>query len=376
MNIYVINIIAVLTLAVIQALFTRRRAKEGGEELELHRSASRWSHRIVMIILFAFLFIEMAFRGDFVTDYQNYYIAFSNSAETFSELIEKSQKSEIGFLLLNMLVHKISENYVVLLAAVACIAMTAYCWFMYKESPVMWLSVLILLCSGSFYAGFNAMSQFLAAALFSLCYKYVYKQQFLLYCLCVLLVASFHQSALFMLPLYFVLNFKWERVTKGVALLAAFLLVALVYFMTDDMVALVTRFTYQEYASDSAYGMGIGRSVLGTVKAVVMSGGVLVFSRYFDLSNAKERMVYNGCILYLLISVCSMKIYMIHRIAYFFVPCIMLAYPLILSKMENKKTRRLFTVLFTVMFIGLQLNILVDPEDYYFYWNNRTVKWW
>jgi len=59
-----------------------------------------------------------------------------------------------------------------------------------------------------YFASFNQIRQFLAVAIFAYSLKYIYSKNIFKYVVLLILASTIHKTALFMLPLYFILNKK------------------------------------------------------------------------------------------------------------------------------------------------------------------------
>ena len=368
MNIYLINIIIVLFIGAFQ---------EGSNKYIVFRK-----HRYKLGILFSaitvfmLMFIEMGLRGDFSIDTRNYYNIFLYSSYEQSFWDSLVNNKDIGFFNIFMGTFKrFSFSFLAFLVVVAFIIAFAYTRFIKEYSEMFWLSALLLFCGGSFYTGFNVMRQILAAALVALSYKYIFTKEFRKYCFAVILITTLHLSAVVMIPMYFALTHKWNmHEGRTIKILGISLICILFYFFSSYIFVFVSQYFYTDYRLASAFGVNEGIGILGTFKAFVLAGGIIINSKYFDMNNIMERVIYNGCVIYLIIAACSANIFIVQRFTHYFVPCLLLAYPNILCKIQNRNSKRLLTVIVVVMFILSGINAVLD-SNYYFYWDNKTIHW-
>ena len=151
------------------------------------------SKSLLCIVFFLMLFIEMGLRGDFCVDTIQYNTIFkSNPFNTSYSIFKLSNPNALYGLI--WIVNFFSGNYLVLLCSIAIVIALCYTIFTHKESEIYWLSVLVLLCSGSFYTGFNVMRQFWAAACFACCIGFIYKGEFWKYLVSILILSQIHFS--------------------------------------------------------------------------------------------------------------------------------------------------------------------------------------
>lgn len=363
MNIYLINIIVIVVLGMIQ--------ENNGLTLIINKRRYRIGTALIVLTNFLLMAVEMGMRGDFSVDTINYYsIFFTNSAnrEGFSG----------GFSFFNILMRIFPQSqrgYLYFLIAIGMVIAFSYTKFMISNSELFWMSALLLFCGGSFYTGFNVMRQVMAASLIALSYKYIFEKKFIKFCISVLIISTFHLSAIIMIPIYFVLTYRWEFARyRYVKILSIALMCILAYFFTPMLFNLLSRYMYTTYHSSSAYGVSEGIGFLGTLKAIILAGGVIINSKYFDKSNIRDRVIYNGSVLYLIIAVCGANIFIIQRFTHYFVPCLLIAYPHIICQIQSSKSRFLYKCVITLLFIISGINMVLNP-DYYFYWNNKTISW-
>src|SRR5690625_6863286 len=77
-----------------------------------------------------------------------------------------------------------------------------------KYSVSVWLSVLMFVTAGSFYASFNISRQIVAVAIIFMGSSFLYNRKMIKYFLVVIFASFFHITSLIMVPFYFILNFR------------------------------------------------------------------------------------------------------------------------------------------------------------------------
>lgn len=133
----------------------------------------------------------------------------------YSILVENPQINgtrDIGFTLLSLILIQFSSNPQTLVFVVALVTTICNMLIFNKYKSYIELQVFIYIASGYYTVTMNGMRQCLAAALVFLCTPILIKGKFKLYLICVLLVSTLHQSALFMIPIYFIARTKpWTK---------------------------------------------------------------------------------------------------------------------------------------------------------------------
>lgn len=367
MNIYLLNMLMIL----IYAFFCKNAIKMNEDSVSRYQKYNK-THLGGLFIIFLVLSLELGLKGDFAIDTRNYHYMF-NACDDFA-FLENIYIAEPLFELLNYIIYNLTGSFLFYLFVIAIITTGSYIMFVYKESNIMWLSLLILLCSGNFYSSLNIMRNVLAAALFTFAIKYIYEENLKNYILIVVLLSLIHTSTIFMLPLYYLPRIQWKRFKTSVVIFIVIILGVFLYFMADKIVDIIGMFIYTSYLDENAYGMSEGVSLLGVFKGLVYSGGVLINKKYFDKNNKKEMMIYNGCFLHFIITICGARIFMIQRLVFYLIPFVMLGYPLILRKIDNlKKRRKILSCIVGILILSGMTAVI--SNKYYFFWDNQYISW-
>ncbi|MDY4574170.1 MAG: EpsG family protein [Intestinibacter sp.] len=129
-------------------------------------------------------------------------------------IFDKSAR-EPGFRLFSILIKTfISDNYSIWLSIIAIISGLCVMMPLYKYSCNFGLSAFLFMTSCQFTWMFNGMRQFLAASIIFACTGLILKNRTVLYIIIVCLLSSIHQSALLLIPMYFVVKGEpWNKRT-------------------------------------------------------------------------------------------------------------------------------------------------------------------
>ena len=366
MNIYLFNIIAIIILGIIQ--------ENNSLTLKINKRRYRIGTVLIVLTNFTLMGIEMGLRGDFSIDTIHYHSIFlANRGELFEGFL--TSKDYAFFNIIIPIFPQSEKGYLYFLIAIGIVIAYAYTKFMISNSELFWMSALLLFCGGSFYTGFNVMRQVMAASLIALSYKYIFQKKFIKFCISVLLISSIHLSAIIMIPMYFVLIYRWNFASyKYIKVLSISLICFLMYFFTPVLFDLFSKYVYTAFHSSSAYGVSEGIGFLGTLKAIVLAGGVIINSKYFDRDKIRDRVIYNGSVLYLIIALCGANIFIIQRFTHYFIPCLLIAYPHMICQIQSKKSKFLYKIVIASLFIISGINMVLNP-NYYFYWDNKIISW-
>lgn len=210
-------------------------------------------------------------------DYRFYESAFQSIAVNG---LEGADWSEPGYLLLNLAVSLLWNDYRIFLF-VFHFLLTAliFAWIgRYSSAP--WLSVFLFLSLQYFALSMNFLRQAMAAAIVLWVYPFLKNRRFLPACGLILLAACFHRTALIMLPLCAALTLPLTKRHYGLAALAA----GGAYFLMDPLIDIAVTIApkYQHYLTEKYWQ---GNSFL----YVLMPLGCLLFVIPLIRQTAREK---------------------------------------------------------------------------------------
>lgn len=168
-------------------------------------------------------------------------------------------KGDFGFFILQSLLHHLSDDAQILVFTTALITNLLIMLVLYKYSRMIELSVFVYITGGLFTVTMNGIRQTLAAAIIFAGIKYLLNGDWKKFFLIVLLASTFHQTALIMIPIYFIVRREaWTKVTflllaAGVGIAAEFDTFSSILFSAIED----TRFS--EYSGSTEGGTNILR---------------------------------------------------------------------------------------------------------------------
>jgi transmembrane protein EpsG len=142
-----------------------------------------------------------------------YFYMYAYELNDFTWEFIQSQK-DIGFGILQMILKWFSDDAQLLVFSTALITNVLIILVLYKYSRMFELSMYVYITGGLFLISMNGIRQVLAAAILFTATKYLIEGRWKKYILVVLLASTFHQSALILIPIYFLVRFKaWSKAT-------------------------------------------------------------------------------------------------------------------------------------------------------------------
>ncbi|CAG9613768.1 Transmembrane protein EpsG [Bacillus rhizoplanae] len=139
------------------------------------------------------------------------------------EYIQKNK--DMGFNIFQMVLQKYTDDPQVMVFITALITNVLIVFILYKYSRLIDLSLYVYITSGMYLTSMNGIRQYLAAAIIFAATKYIFDGNWKKYILIVLLASTFHQSALVLIPIYFIIRRKAWSATTFILLFLAVLIV-------------------------------------------------------------------------------------------------------------------------------------------------------
>ncbi|HHK5535700.1 capsular biosynthesis protein [Bacillus cereus] len=132
----------------------------------------------------------------------------------------------IGFSILQMILQMYTNDPQVLIFVTALITNILIVAVLYKYSRMIDLSLYVYIASGMYLVSMNGVRQYLTAAIIFAATKYILDGNWKKYFLIVLFASTFHQSALVLIPIYFVVRRKaWSTITFILLFLAVLIVI-------------------------------------------------------------------------------------------------------------------------------------------------------
>jgi transmembrane protein EpsG len=137
--------------------------------------------------------------------------AFIRNNYSWSDI---SLKEDYGFTILQILLKKITNDPQLLIFITALITNVLIVIVLYKYARLFDLAIYLYITTGAYLVSMNGIRQYLAASIIFFGTIFLIKGDLKKYFVCVLLAASFHQTALIVLVIYFIVRRKaWTHST-------------------------------------------------------------------------------------------------------------------------------------------------------------------
>lgn len=221
-----------------------------------------------IIIFFAGMRTKVGDTTSYIKMFNDYPL-FMNA----QNIIFDENAREPGFRLFSILIKTfISENYNVWLFIIAIISGICVMIPLYKYSCNFGVSAFLFIASCQFTWMFNGMRQFLVASIIFACTGLILKNKTVLYIIIVCLLSTIHQSALLLIPMYFVV--KGEPWNKRTMLFVGCIILAMLFTskFTNLLTGVVENTDYATSVSefkDTDDGTNIIRILVESIPIII-----------------------------------------------------------------------------------------------------------
>lgn len=203
---------------------------------------------------------------------------------------------DIGFGILQMLLQKISKNPQILVFTTAFFTMVLIIPVFYKYSRLFELSFYVFLTGGMFVTSMNGIRQFLASAIIFAATPYLLNGKWKKYMAVVLFASVFHQSALMLIPIYFMVRSRaWSKTTFLLLSLSVVLVLGFNQF-SEILFSALKDTQYGEYQNFQEGGANFIRVVVTAVPIIIAYIGRNKLKELFPKSDPIVNMAVLGLV--------------------------------------------------------------------------------
>jgi transmembrane protein EpsG len=131
------------------------------------------------------------------------------------------EQENIGFWIYQLLLKKFTDDPQILVFTTAIITNILIVFVFMKYSRHFELSAYVYITGGLYLVTMNGIRQSLTAAIIFMATRFIINGNFFAYALIVIFASTFHESALILLPIYFLVRFEaWSRTTLMLLVIA------------------------------------------------------------------------------------------------------------------------------------------------------------
>lgn len=304
--------------------------------------------RIIDAVLIVGTFLPMYFINASMSyvgnDYANYYRYYQNIAAG------RKQDVDIAYKLINIFVINLGLDFqwVYFITCFIAYALLILCIWKYSENYA--LSYFLFFLGGYFFLlGLNQIRQFVTMGFVLFGMHYIQKKKFGKYVICICLAASFHFTAIVMIPFYFVLN---KKIRLSFYFVVSMCVLPINFFLTEILTFLfktfLPRYLQSNYVSKT-YSLNVPYLTMILVSEFVIL--FLLGKNKRNRGNENNRIFFNATMIGTIMAMFCTWLPEYQRFVYYFFMCSIFFIPNLL-KTEKKKWIR-FLVLAVVVIADL-----------------------
>lgn len=204
-----------------------------------------------------------------------------------------------------------------------------------RKENMVW-SVYMYLSMGLFYISMNQMRQMMALSIILYTIKFIEEKDWKKYFFWILIAAGIHNSALIMLPCYFLRDIKLRSPKKTIGLLA--LVISIAYFFGPAIIENVLRNTTYGWMLNFEAGE-VDNMIINLLFRVALLVGCIFYMRSVLRKNKKYEVLYWISIIGILFQIISVYATSVARITTFFYAIFIFLVPLAITNISNRSVR-------------------------------------
>lgn len=184
------------------------------------------------------------------------------------EYVLSEKDKGFGFLQL-ILKNYLSDDSQILVFTAALITHTIIVYILYNYSRLIEISLFVYITGGLFLVSMNGIRQVLAAAIAFIAIKYLINGNMIKYFLIIILASFFHQSALILLPFYFLVRARaWSKATIGLIVISVVIVIGYDQF-SSILFSAIEDTQYGHYKDFSEGGANMLRVAVSSVPIIL-----------------------------------------------------------------------------------------------------------
>lgn len=308
--------------------------------------------RLLLSLAFLPLFLVSACRYKVGVDYNNY--AWIFKAINFTD--EKTHV-EFGYELLNKIIGFFTDNPDIIFVVTSAIIILFFAKGIIDTSSCIPYSLYLFITLGFFFYSMNSIRHFMALSIYFFAVRFMRKQEFLKFLLCIILATGFHKIALIAIPLYFILTRKFK--ISYYLIIAVFLAILAVF--NQQILNFIFMFVYTSYKGSvyNVYSFSFFNVLLCGLCAVLS----LVYYKPLLERNRANIIYINAAVFMLLFYLFCGWIPTPSRIGQYGTILFILLIPEILAVEKDRKVKSFYFVCFSLFSLLFMAVMLVQAND-------------
>lgn len=228
-----------------------------------------------------------------------------------------------------------------------------------KESSIIWLSIFLFYAFGLFTNSMNIIRASITISIGLYSFRFIQNRNLIKFLICVVVAFSIQKTALFILPIYFLWNFKYS--VLRIVILVSLSFVASKLLSGNELLMLVDKYLQlYEIKETNLISLNSGITPFALFLLLLLTVGVIVYSRH-KVQDKRFEFLLHVLAVALSIQFFSSVFSLINRISMFYGAFVIFYIPDMINKFSNKSKYLMYVfvvILFSIFFLS---SISVDP---------------
>ena len=335
-----------------------------------NKTKLKYRNEIFIIIAFGFLCFLSCIRYDVGFDYSygGYIRNWKTVLKTpFSEF--RTFSCEKGFILFEYFLKLFGKNYQILYIGTSILIAVLAALFIYKYAKDKVWGFFLIYGIGMYYCSMNLIRQTIASFIFAFAVPMAKKKKIIPYMLLTLLAATFHKSALLMIPFYFVLQIK---ITNKVLMLYS-AATAIIFITSPYILDIVTKVWYGGYV-DTIYLL-YGNDWFYLITPIILFLVIYIFKDKICEDDDRNYIYVNCAFFNLFFYIIGCRHSLVDRFTIYFEPAIIIALCILFTnlkengkdsklKKEKDKSKKIYIGVSALVIVAVMtINVIYLVED-------------
>lgn len=329
-------------------------------------NSKNFQRNLALFIWFVALVLLAGLRGDISSDFNGYRNIFRNYQRYTWKMLPAIMNIsynfngwELGYVLLNFLISRFTDNYVWVQIIVAILTyFPVFIIAKKSDSPV--IVILTFLSVGYYLEGFNTVRGMLAASICIFSIKYIEEGNFKRFLLIILIAFFFHNISILLIPLYVILRQKQSAIRMlgySLELIILILFLGRIAYFLNGIFLFTNASNVMKMLYGHRYTFG---AILPHLLVSSFAIGLYVYSRYQaklynindDFLNEEDKkhvsieiIAFNGTFIWMLLKILMTVAGYAERFASYFFPFLLILLSIELKKLNSKSKMITYPIL-------------------------------
>ncbi|MGL4866433.1 MAG: EpsG family protein [Cetobacterium sp.] len=315
---------------------------------------------LIFLLMISIFSLSYTNGGDW-SEYQKKY-------DIFNSLFDKTNEFEVGYNFIVYLSAKVfSFNFEVFRFLVVSICIYFYIKIINQYSKNTPLTIAFMLPTFFFINLLEPIiRQLLASLIFFYSLKYLKERKNIKYLICIIIGSLFHKTIIILSPLILLK----KRFTKKKYLFFLIVMMILQFYFINIIEFFIRKvpilFSYEKYLDINEL-KGTESNIINYLK-LIFKFIILNIPIYFSENNKKlneDKDVYNYSCLYVLVLLCSNKIFLLNRIAIYFIPFYFILISNLIENIANRFKKNLTYFFYFLFYLVSFINLIYKNNQEY-----------